>query len=222
MPRSLWLENRESNIQVTTEGGQILTFIWNPNTGMDRIKSWLFEHIRKFRIEDFSTTDTMYQTQSEFAATLTDNNVLDGLGTTITVVRDPYTRIREQYEQWHRGNATSTDPDRKRFANHSFNRFIETEIPWRHGRFLEQKRFVEPADIVLKYEDLEEEFMSKVVVPYFDTSFGGLRTLPKVDLRGALDDKSFLLECSDMTISYINQYDEYVFNGDCGYNTHVG
>jgi hypothetical protein len=207
--------NLQSPMRVTFSDGTKLTFINNPRCGGYSVLKYLF---KRFAEGDVVAWDRGEVDMSidDFQTHLTINSLDDDLGTTFTIVRNPYNRVRSAYEHYYR---TVTDITGERF-NMGINGFVEMGIHTSQSHLKPQSTYLQQCDIVLSYEDLENEFVSKIVTPYFDLSKGGLVEKHSESFDGARDDESYIHNMTSRARQMIETWDSFVFD-NYGYNKHV-
>jgi len=201
------VESLESPMRVTFSDGTKLTYIHNPRCGGYPVLHYLF---KRYAAGDVVSWDRGDKEQSigEFKTALSLKSLDSDLGTTFTIVRNPYTRLRSAYEHYY---LTMVDLVGSR-VNIGFNGYLETGLHVSDSEIKPQSKYLEGCDIVLSYEDLDNEFISKIVTPYFDLSKGGLTEKVRESFDGARDDESFIYKMTDQSKNIVETLDSFVFD----------
>lgn len=206
---TLFKNSLKSPIRFKLVDGTVLTYIHNLDSGGMSIFSYLWDRIEDGSIVEWQRSDDKLNL-SEFQTHLSVQGFGDDMGTVFSVVRNPYSRMRVGYERWR----TASSNNKLEISG-----YLET------GRHLPMKTrpqhvYTEGADIILRYEDLHNEFIDKIVNPYFDLSKGGLVGVDGINFNGAKDDMTFVTHMTEKAKSIVKTYDAVTF-ANFGYTEYV-
>lgn len=136
------------------KNGDYLTFVHTPKTGGMSILNWSFHTLFQGKMIESIESYNLHLSLNSIK-TLTS---WKDLGTIFTVVRNPYLRYIS-FWNW------ETYSKKKEMT------FPECWVSWKTAKEMIQPLYWEGCDIVIRFENLKEEFDEKISIPFFGRTF---------------------------------------------------
>jgi len=144
------------SIRIEFADQTFLTFLHIPKTGGSSVQHWFFDlyeenHENIIGVESYNMHFDLRSLQKE-------SGWSDNLGTTFTIVRNPYIRYMSLW------NAEKNNS--KRFIGVDFETWWNA---WDNDKAPIQSSYWKGCDIIIEYENLKLELDEKIAVPYLGT-----------------------------------------------------